>query len=84
MRGCRAFLGFDGCHLKGSYGSVLLSAVGLDGNNGLFPVAFAVVESETKESWCFFFEWLSEMLDGFQEVKSWNFMTDRQKVVPLW
>ena len=51
LRGCRPFIGFDGCHLKGPYGGVLLSAVALDGNNGLFPVAFAVVESETKDSW---------------------------------
>ena len=51
LRGCRSFIGFDGCHLKGPYGGVLLSAVALDGNNGLFPVAFAVVESETKDNW---------------------------------
>ncbi|KAL0342473.1 UNVERIFIED_CONTAM: hypothetical protein Scaly_1909900 [Sesamum calycinum] len=48
--GSVSFLGFDGCHLKGPFGGVLLAAIGLDGNNGLFPVAFAVVESECKES----------------------------------
>ena len=80
MRGCRSFLGFDGCHLKGPFGEVFLTGVGLDGNNGLFPIAFSVVESETKESWGFFFYWLSELLEWFSHEKSWNFMTDKQKV----
>ncbi|KAF7812796.1 abscisic acid receptor PYL4-like [Senna tora] len=38
------FFGLDGSHLKGPYGRVLLCAVSLDANNGLFPIAFAVVE----------------------------------------
>ncbi|XP_059650423.1 uncharacterized protein LOC132296229 [Cornus florida] len=46
--GCRPFLGVDGCFLKGPHGGHLLSTVGCDGNNQMFPVAFAVVEAETK------------------------------------
>lgn len=46
--GCRPFIGMDGCHLMGPYGGVLISAVALDGNNGLFPLALAVVEGECK------------------------------------
>ena len=65
---------------KGTIWGVLLSAVGLDGNNGLFPIAFEVVESENKESWLFFFRLLSYMLDGFSKDRPWTFMTDRQKV----
>ncbi|KAK4391754.1 hypothetical protein Sango_1953200 [Sesamum angolense] len=56
-----------------------LAAIGLDGNNGLFPVAFAIAESECKESWGFFFENLSIMLSGFSCDKPWTFMSDRQK-----
>ncbi|KAL0277968.1 UNVERIFIED_CONTAM: hypothetical protein Sradi_7308700, partial [Sesamum radiatum] len=56
-----------------------LAAIGLDGNNGLFPVAFAIAESECKESWGFFFENLSIMLSGFSYDKPWTFMSDRQK-----
>ena len=52
--GCRPFIGVDGCHLKGPYGGILLAAVALHGNNGLFPLAIAVVESECKASWAFF------------------------------
>ncbi|KAL0358465.1 UNVERIFIED_CONTAM: hypothetical protein Sangu_0695900 [Sesamum angustifolium] len=79
LEGCSPFLGFDGCHLKGPFGGVLLAAIGLDGNNGLFPVAFAIAESECKESWGFFFENLSIMLSGFSCDKPWTFMSDRQK-----
>ncbi|XP_059670866.1 uncharacterized protein LOC132316402 [Cornus florida] len=32
--GCRPFIGLDGCFLKGPFGGILISAVGLDGNNG--------------------------------------------------
>ncbi|KAL0384319.1 UNVERIFIED_CONTAM: hypothetical protein Sradi_2826200 [Sesamum radiatum] len=79
LQGCSPFLGFDGCHLKGPYGGVLLAAIGLDGNNGLFPLAFAIVESECKDSWCFFFQALDEMLGGFDVDRPWTFMSDRQK-----
>ncbi|KAF6139401.1 hypothetical protein GIB67_026243 [Kingdonia uniflora] len=37
--GCRPILGLDGCFLKEKYGGVCLSIIGLDGNNGLFPIA---------------------------------------------
>ncbi|XP_031106159.1 uncharacterized protein LOC116010790 [Ipomoea triloba] len=49
--GCRPIIGLDGCHLKGSQeGGQLLSAIGLDGDNSIFPVAFAIVEGELKDS----------------------------------
>ncbi|KAL0341429.1 UNVERIFIED_CONTAM: hypothetical protein Scaly_1805500 [Sesamum calycinum] len=45
LEGSSPFLGFDGCHLKEPFGGVLLATIGLDGINGLFPVAFAIAES---------------------------------------
>ncbi|KAL0449559.1 UNVERIFIED_CONTAM: hypothetical protein Slati_1512300 [Sesamum latifolium] len=75
---CSPFLGFDGCHLKRSFGGVLLATIGLDGNNRLFPVAFAVVESECKEFWTFFFENLSMLVGGFSIDKPWTFMSSSQ------
>lgn len=48
--GCRPILGFDGCFLKTVCGGQLLSAVGRDGNNQMFPVAMAVVETENGDS----------------------------------
>ncbi|KAL0358283.1 UNVERIFIED_CONTAM: hypothetical protein Sangu_0677700 [Sesamum angustifolium] len=50
LQRCRPFLGFDGCYLKGTYGGLLHPVIAHDGNNGLFPLAFGVVESEYKET----------------------------------
>jgi hypothetical protein len=63
IKGCRPFFGLDGCHLKGPYGGVLLSAISLDANHGLFSIAFTVVEVESKDSWSFFLECLHDAID---------------------
>ena len=43
VEGCRRIIGLDGCFLKGVCRGQLLSAVGRDANNQLFPIACAVV-----------------------------------------
>ena len=48
VQSCRPLIGLDGCFLKGRYGGQLLSAIGKDGNNQMIPIAFAIVEAETK------------------------------------
>ena len=82
VRGCRPWLGIDGCHLKGPYGGVLLSAVAVDGNKDMFPIAFAVVEVECKESWMFFLSLLRDCLNSVSEWqdKQVTIMSDMQKV----
>uniref|UniRef100_A0A2N9F9N5 Transposase MuDR plant domain-containing protein n=1 Tax=Fagus sylvatica TaxID=28930 RepID=A0A2N9F9N5_FAGSY len=72
------FIGLDGCHLKGQYTGQLLTAIGKDANNGVYPIAYAVAEAELKESW----EWFLEMLFkdiGDLSYESWTFMSDQQK-----
>ncbi|GKC21416.1 mutator type transposase [Tanacetum coccineum] len=49
--GKRDLLGLDGCFLSGPYPGQILTAVGVDPNNGIYPLTYAVVEGETKESW---------------------------------
>ncbi|XP_077228540.1 uncharacterized protein LOC143861489 [Tasmannia lanceolata] len=44
----------DSTHLRGKYRGILLIACGIDGNNGLFPLAFAIVEIEIYDSWSWF------------------------------
>ena len=51
LKGCKPLIGVDGCFLKGPYKGVLLVALGLDGNNGYFPIAYAVVQQENKSNW---------------------------------
>ncbi|KAF7844335.1 uncharacterized protein G2W53_001240 [Senna tora] len=75
LKGCRPFFGLDGCHLKGPYGGVVLCAVSLNANNGLFPIAFAVAEVESKESWSYFLEHLYEAIGDERYI----IMSDRKK-----
>lgn len=52
--GCRPIIGLDACHLKAKLGGQLITTVARDPNEGYFPLAYAVVEVETKESWILF------------------------------
>ncbi|KAK5846007.1 hypothetical protein PVK06_002273 [Gossypium arboreum] len=49
--GCKPILGLDGCFLKGPFKGELLAAVRRDGNNQMYPVAWAIVEGECIDSW---------------------------------
>ena len=76
---CRPLIGVDGCHLKTKYGGQLLIAVGRDPNDQYMPIAFAVVENETKESWKWFMNLLLEDL-GDLNTNRYVFISDQQKV----
>lgn len=78
-KGCRPLVCLDGCWLKGTYGGQLLSAVGVDPNDCMYPIAYAVVEIESKETWTWFLEHLAMDLE-IQQSSKWTFMSDRQKV----
>lgn len=77
---CRPFIGFDGCHLKGSYVGVLHTVVALDANNSLFPVAFAIVKFENKDTWNWFFFWFEDYFGPFANNILLTFISDRQNV----
>ena len=51
LGGCKPIIGLDGCHLKGRFKGQILFAIVKDANDNIFPVAFAVVEQENKDSW---------------------------------
>nr|KAJ0212801.1 hypothetical protein LSAT_V11C400226000 [Lactuca sativa] len=77
--GLRDFLGLDGTFMKGPYPGQVLTAVGLDSNNGIYPVAYVVVETESTSSWTWFLELLGEDLD-LGPNSNFTFILDRQKV----
>ena len=79
--GCRPFIGVDGCHLKGPFGGVLLSAISLDGDKGVIPLAIAIVEIECGASWDFFFDCLKTCIGPEDDETPLTFMSDRQKVL---
>ena len=55
LAGCRLFIGLDACHLKNKSGGQLITAVCRDPNEEYFPLAYAVVEAETKDFWTWVF-----------------------------
>ena len=46
--GCKSFIGLDGCHLKGPFEGVLLSAISFDANKMIFSIAICVCKREYK------------------------------------
>ncbi|CAN0875088.1 hypothetical protein LINGRAHAP2_LOCUS10628 [Linum grandiflorum] len=79
LSGCRPMFGLDGCFLKGQVKGMLLSAVGKDGNNQMYPICWAVVESENRDSWNWFLELVQEQL-GMADGTCWSIISDQQKV----
>lgn len=52
--GCRPLLFLDSILLRSKYQGTLLAATAADGDDGVFPVAFAVVDAESDENWRWF------------------------------
>nr|KAJ0192415.1 hypothetical protein LSAT_V11C800439760 [Lactuca sativa] len=55
---------------------------GLDSNNGIYPLAYAIVESENTKSWKWFLEYLGDDLD-LSQLSNFTFISDRQKFFPV-
>ncbi|GKC99094.1 60S ribosomal protein L34 [Tanacetum coccineum] len=49
--GCRKVIGLDGCFLKSTCRGELLTAMGRDGNNQMFTIAWVVVNVENNDNW---------------------------------
>ncbi|GKC14436.1 FAR1-related sequence 10, partial [Tanacetum coccineum] len=77
--GGRELLGLDSAFMRGQYLRHMLTAVGVDANNGIYQVAYGIVESKNQYSWTWF---LICLADDFDLVSNSNFtfITDRQKV----
>ncbi|XP_028107822.1 uncharacterized protein LOC114306739 [Camellia sinensis] len=62
FRHCHPLLFIDGTFLKGKYKGTLLTATANNGDQGFFPLAMAIVDTETTDSWKWFFIHLSNIL----------------------
>ncbi|XP_028094256.1 uncharacterized protein LOC114294332 [Camellia sinensis] len=74
FRHCRPLLFIDGTFLKGKYKGTLLTATAKDGDQGFSPLAMAIVDTETTDSWEWFFMHLSNIL---LDEKPITFISDR-------
>ncbi|WOL08016.1 hypothetical protein Cni_G16768 [Canna indica] len=80
LHDCRPIIGFDGCFLKTFLGGQLLSVIGIDVNNQMFPIAWAVVEGENYDAWRWFLGLFFDNLEISQGY-GWTFISDQQKAV---
>ena len=80
LEGCRRIIGLDGCFLKTICKGQLLSAVGRDGNNQVYPIAWAVVSVENKENWSWFMQCLIDDL-GNAAGHGLTIISDQHKVI---
>ncbi|KAG8381900.1 hypothetical protein BUALT_Bualt05G0020900 [Buddleja alternifolia] len=78
LDGCRPIIGLDGCFLKELYKGQMLAAVGRDGNDNLYPIAYAFVEVEKFDTWDWFLNLLLRDIGSHAE-RGWAFLSDRQK-----
>ncbi|CAN1182822.1 hypothetical protein LINPERPRIM_LOCUS31770 [Linum perenne] len=67
LAGCRRVICIDGCFLKTEVGGQLLTTVGLDGNDGVYPIAYAAVGAENEDNWKWFLLYLTNDLDIDEE-----------------
>ncbi|CAN1763524.1 hypothetical protein LINPERHAP1_LOCUS8860 [Linum perenne] len=77
--GCRKVVAVDGCFLKGVPGWQLLTVVSIDGDDSMYPIAWAVVETECNQTWGWFMSLVAADL-AIDNSLNWTFMSDKQKV----
>ncbi|CAI9287937.1 unnamed protein product [Lactuca saligna] len=75
---CRRVIGVDGCFLKGICRGQLLATIGMDANNHIFPIAWAVVEVENKETWKWFLDLLLDDIE-MRIVHGLTLISDQHK-----
>ncbi|PSS00253.1 Protein FAR1-RELATED SEQUENCE like, partial [Actinidia chinensis var. chinensis] len=76
LQGCRPLLFLDSTPLKSKYQGTLLKATAADGDDGVFPVAFAIIDAETDDHWHWF---LVQLKSAFSTAQSITFVADREK-----
>jgi hypothetical protein len=62
LEGCRPYISIDSTALNGMWNGHMPAALALDGHNWMFPLAFGLFDSETKENWIWFMEQLHKAI----------------------
>ncbi|KAK1258013.1 hypothetical protein QJS04_geneDACA012721 [Acorus gramineus] len=78
--GCRPLLFLDGTFLESKYQGILLSIIAKNGDEGFFPLAFSVVDQETKDNWTWTLTCLKKIISADRTI---TFISDRGKGLML-
>ncbi|GKD40168.1 pentatricopeptide repeat-containing protein [Tanacetum coccineum] len=76
--GCRKIIALDGCFLKKPNSREILTAVGRDGNNQIYHMAWAIMNVKNKENWCWFLSLLGKDLE-FPDGSGLTLISDQHK-----
>lgn len=76
QQGCRPLLFLGSVPLKSKYEGTLLAATAPDGDDDVFPVAFAVVDTVSDDNWLWF---LQELKAALTTCNGLTFVADREK-----
>ena len=64
----RPVISIDTTRMYGKYEGKLMIAMATDANNGIYPLAFAVVEKESKDTWRWFLRCLKKHVTKDREL----------------
>lgn len=73
------FLALDGTYIRNCFHQTLLVASCRDSNNNIFPLAWAIVESENKDSWTWFLVQLKTAIRRVRIIRDAVLISDRDK-----
>ncbi|KAL8547842.1 hypothetical protein ACS0TY_007245 [Phlomoides rotata] len=76
QNGCRPILFLNATSLKSKFQESLLTATAIDADDGFFPVAFGIVDTESEDSWRWFLEQLKSAMSTSLPL---TFVSDREK-----
>ncbi|KDP28012.1 hypothetical protein JCGZ_19092 [Jatropha curcas] len=74
-QGCRPLIFLDSVPLNSKYQGMLLAAISIDADDGIFPIAFGVIDAETDDNWHWF---LSELKSAIATSRQITFVADFQ------
>ena len=77
IAGCRPIISLDAYHLKTKSSGQLIIAIARDHNEEYFPLTYAIMEVEIKDSWTWF---INLLLADIGQNTRWIFISDQQKV----
>ena len=78
-KSCRPIIGLDAAFMKWDIKGQMLAAVGRDGDNRIFPIAWAVVEVEDNPNWLWFVQLLKKDL-GLEDGEAVTIISDKHMV----